>query len=68
VVNRCRKESPDSLLKEAKGKAEIVDPATNAIPKVWFFWSFKGDYWIIDLDEIYQWVGGGSLPETISGF
>ena len=22
----------------------------------WFFWPFKGDYWIIDPDENYQWV------------
>ena len=47
---------PDGPLKEAKGKAEIVDPATHAKLKVWFFWPFKGNYWIIDLDENYQWV------------
>ena len=56
VVNRCRKKSPDGPLKEAKGKAEVVDPATHAKLKVWFFWPFKGNYWIIDLDENYQWV------------
>jgi apolipoprotein D and lipocalin family protein len=56
VINRCRIDSPNGPLKEAKGKAEIVDPATNAKLKVWFFWPFKGNYWIIDLDENYQWV------------
>ena len=56
VVNRCRKGRPDGPLKESKGKAEVVDAATNAKLKVWFFWPFKGDYWIIDLDPEYQWV------------
>ena len=56
VVNRCRKDSLDGPLKESKGKAEIVDTATNAKLKVWFFWPFKGNYWIIDLDPDYQWA------------
>ena len=30
VVNRCRKDSPDGPEKVAKGRARIVDPATNA--------------------------------------
>jgi len=37
VVNRCRKDSLDGPLKESKGKAEVVDTATNAKLKVWFF-------------------------------
>ena len=56
VVNRCRKDRPDGPLKESKGKAEIVDTATNAKLKVWFFWPFKGNYWIIDLDPDYKWA------------
>ena len=56
VVNRCFKKSLDGPLKASKGKAEVVDTATNAILKVWFFWPFKGDYWIIDLDPDYQWA------------
>jgi apolipoprotein D and lipocalin family protein len=56
VVNRCFKNSLDGPLKTSKGKAEVVDTATNAKLKVWFFWPFKGDYWIIDLDEDYQWA------------
>jgi apolipoprotein D and lipocalin family protein len=56
VINRCRKGSLDGPLKESKGKAEVVDTATNAKLKVWFFWPFKGDYWIIDLDADYQWA------------
>jgi apolipoprotein D and lipocalin family protein len=56
VVNRCFKKSFDGPLKESKGKADVVDPTTNAKLKVTFFWPFKGDYWIIDLDPNYQWA------------
>ena len=56
VVNRCRKGSLDGSLKESKGKAEVADTATNAKLKVWFFWPFKGNYWIIDLNPDYQWA------------
>ena len=56
VINRCFKRSLDGPLKESTGKAEIVDPNTNARLKVCFFWPFKGDYWIIDLDDDYQWA------------
>jgi apolipoprotein D and lipocalin family protein len=56
VINRCRKDSPEGPLKESKGKAEIVDISTNAKLKVWFFWPFKGNYWIIDLSADYQWA------------
>ena len=56
VINRCRKDRTDGPLKEPKGKAEVVDPNTNAKLKVWFFWPFKGNYWIIDLDDTYQWM------------
>ena len=56
VVNRCRKESLDGPLKESEGKGEVIDTVTNAKLKVWFFWPFKGNYWIIDLDDNYQWA------------
>ncbi len=56
VVNRCYKDSLEGPLKESKGKAEVVDTTTNAKLKVWFFWPFKGDYWIIDLNSDYQWA------------
>jgi len=56
VVNRCYKKSLNGPLKESKGKAEVVDSKTNARLKVTFFWPFKGDYWIIDLDDDYQWA------------
>jgi apolipoprotein D and lipocalin family protein len=60
VVNRCFKNSLDGPLKESKGKAEVVDQQTNAKLKVWFFWPFKGDYWIIDLALDYSWAVVGT--------
>ena len=56
VVNRCHKNSLEGPLKESIGKAEVVDTTTNAKLKVWFFWPFKGNYWIIDLSPDYQWA------------
>ena len=59
VVNRCC--SDDGKVKEAKGRAWIVDKKTPAKLKVSFFslfglWLFGGKYWIIDLDPDYQYA------------
>lgn len=59
VINKCYKS--DGSLDEAEGVARIVDPQSNAKLEVSFvrilgrnrFW---GDYWIIELDDNYQWV------------
>ena len=56
VVNSCRKGSLDGKLKQANGRAKVVDTETNAKLKVSFFGPFWGNYWIIDLDPDYQWV------------
>jgi apolipoprotein D and lipocalin family protein len=63
VINRCYKS--DGKLDEAKGLARIEDAATNSKLKVSFFsvlgWRpIWGDYWIMELDEDYQWVIVGS--------
>jgi len=47
VVNRCIKEGKQT---EIEGKAFVVENSNNSKLKVQFFWPFKGDYWIIDLD------------------
>jgi apolipoprotein D and lipocalin family protein len=56
VVNRCRKETLDGKLDEAKGLARVVDTTTNAKLEVSFFRPFWGDYWIIDLDPEYRFA------------
>ncbi len=56
VVKSYRKGSLKGKLKQATGRAKVVDQATNAKLKVSFFGPFWGDYWIIDLDPDYQWA------------
>ncbi len=61
VINQCLKK--DGTMIDAKGKAKIVDTASNAKLKVRFapgFLSFMpavwGDYWVLDLDDNYQYA------------
>ena len=56
VENRCRKDSINGEESYIKGKAYIVKNSNNAKLEVEFFWPFKGDYWIIDLDKDYQYA------------
>jgi len=46
-------DQPDQRM---EGVAWVVDEQTNARWKVRFFWPFRFDYVIIELDEDYQWV------------
>jgi len=55
VLNQCRKDASGEI-ESAKGKAWVVDSATNAKLKVRFFWPFSGDYWIIDLGPAYEYA------------
>lgn len=56
VLNRCRKGSPEGELKEARGRARLVDKATNAKLEVSFFRPFWGEYWVIDLAPDYSYA------------
>jgi apolipoprotein D and lipocalin family protein len=56
VYNECRQGSLEGPVKAVRGKAKVVDPATNAKLKVTFFWPFYGDYWIIDLGQNYEYA------------
>lgn len=63
VVNSCLE--ADGSIDRAEGLARIVDAKTNAKLEVSFFsilgWRpFWGDYWVIGLDEDYQWVVVGT--------
>lgn len=57
VLNRCIKKGKWT---DAKGHAKAVDQSGNAKLKVSFFWPFYGDYYIIMLDQNYQWAVVGS--------
>lgn len=59
VLNSCRDER-DNKLREAKGRAWVVDKTSNARLKVTFFWPFRGDYWIIDLGREYEYAVVGT--------
>lgn len=56
VLNRCRKGSVDGEEKSARGRARVVDRATNAKLEVSLFRPFWGDYWIIDLSGDYSYA------------
>src|SRR5512147_1756235 len=63
VVNRCFEK--DDKPSEAKGVAKVVEGAHNAKLRVSFVsflgWRpFWGDYWVLGLDEGYQWVAIGT--------
>ena len=64
VVNTCLQETLDGKVRKARGKARVVDRTTNAKLKVRFFWPFTGAYWIIELDEDYQWAVVGHPDRT----
>lgn len=54
VENECRDVSFDGNIRRVDGVAWVADPdRSQAKLKVQFFWPFRGDYWIIDLDPEY---------------
>ncbi len=58
VINKCIKEGE---LDDANGKAFVVEGSNNAKLRVQFFWPFRGDYWVIELDEEnYQYAVVGT--------
>ncbi len=55
VQNGCRK--ANGKITETAGTARPRDKkGPNSKLKVTFFWPFSGDYWILDLDQDYQWA------------
>jgi apolipoprotein D and lipocalin family protein len=53
VLNRCVRDGKETSI---EGKAFVKDEKTNAKLAVQFFWPFRGKYWIIELDEDYQYA------------
>jgi apolipoprotein D and lipocalin family protein len=52
VRNECRER--DGRLRSIEGTARPAGPNTKL--KVTFFWPFRGDYWILDVDPEYRWA------------
>jgi len=64
VVNSGYRDSLDGKLSKAVGKAKIPDPLNEpAKLKVSFFLFFYGDYFVMELDEEYQWAIVGSTTD-----
>ena len=63
VVNAGYKESLDGKRSESVGKAKIPDPKVPSKLKVSFFLFFYGDYYVLELDEDYQWAIVGSSTD-----
>jgi len=60
VENRCFKGSLEGREAVARARARVPDPAESAKLEVSFFGPFWGDYWVIDLDEDYEYAVVGS--------
>lgn len=56
VVNRCFDGALTGPERVAEGRARLPDPSTPARLEVSFFGPFWGDYWIIDLEDDYQYA------------
>lgn len=59
VLNSCR-DTDSGKIRQARGRAWVVDTVSNAKLKVSFFWPFRGDYWIIDLGTDYEYAVVGT--------
>jgi len=55
VENICHKRDINGPVKSVTGKAYLPNPNKTAKLKVQFFWPFKGDYWILDLPDNYEY-------------
>jgi apolipoprotein D and lipocalin family protein len=60
VLNECRDGSFDGKLRRAEAVAWVANPEeSRAKLEVQFFWPFRGDYWIVELDPDYRYAAVG---------
>jgi len=62
IANRCRHGGFAEPMDEARGKLWVPDAADTGKLKVQFFWPFRADYWIVELDPEYRWAAV-ALPD-----
>lgn len=60
VVNSGFKKTLNGKKSEVIGKAKIPDKNIPSKIKVSFFWFFYADYFVLELDDNYQWAIVGS--------
>lgn len=63
VVNSGYRKTLQGERSEATGKAKVPDLNIPSKLKVSFFWIFYGDYFVMELDEDYQWALIGSSSD-----
>lgn len=63
VINAGYKDNLNGEFKKAEGKAKQPNPDDPGKLKVSFFWIFYADYFILELDEDYQWALIGSSSD-----
>lgn len=63
VLNQGYKNSLDGEPSKAVGKAKIPNPMEPGKLKVSFFWIFYADYFVLELDEDYQYAMIGSSSD-----
>ena len=56
VTNICRKNGFDGKISKVTGTAWLADPKIKAKWEVQFIWPFTLDYWVIDLEENYNYA------------
>ena len=56
VVNTCNKGSIHGPEDRAEGQATVADTNLYSKLEVEFIWPFKGDYWIIEVDQNYRYA------------
>ena len=56
VTNICRKNAFDGEISKVTGTAWLADPKIKAKWEVQFIWPFTLDYWVIDLEENYNYA------------
>ncbi|QDV89249.1 Outer membrane lipoprotein Blc precursor [Phycisphaerae bacterium RAS2] len=64
VVNVCRNADGTRNERNIEGFATVADATTNSKLTVYFFFPFGAPYWIIDLDEDYQYAVVGDPSRT----
>lgn len=66
VLNQGYKNTLDGKRSKAKAFAKTPNPNEPGRLKVYFFWPFGADYFILDLDSEYQWaLVGSSSPNYL---
>jgi apolipoprotein D and lipocalin family protein len=63
VENSGFNKTLDGEKSTSTGKAKIPDNTRPAHLKVSFFWFFYADYYVLELDEDYQWAVVGSSSD-----